>query len=100
VPVEKVLEDAGVSKGEVSEVVLVGGSTRIPKVRPRTAYGHPPPSTTIQPHVTRTSTHHHPPARHTHLLRHHHRHHHVHATCKQLARVTGPGTLTLCSQHV
>jgi len=32
VPVEKVLEDAGVSKGEVSEVVLVGGSTRIPKV--------------------------------------------------------------------
>eukprot|EP00325_Prymnesiales_sp_UTEX-LB-985_P002156 CAMPEP_0174705744 /NCGR_PEP_ID=MMETSP1094-20130205/8854_1 /TAXON_ID=156173 /ORGANISM="Chrysochromulina brevifilum, Strain UTEX LB 985" /LENGTH=666 /DNA_ID=CAMNT_0015903943 /DNA_START=12 /DNA_END=2012 /DNA_ORIENTATION=+ len=33
VPVEKVLEDAGVEKSEVSEVVLVGGSTRIPKVR-------------------------------------------------------------------
>ena len=33
VPVEKVLADAGVEKGEVSEVVLVGGSTRIPKIR-------------------------------------------------------------------
>jgi len=32
-PVERVLEDAGVEKGEVSEVVLVGGSTRIPKIR-------------------------------------------------------------------
>jgi chaperone protein DnaK len=32
VPVEKVLEDAGVSREEVSEVVLVGGSTRMPKV--------------------------------------------------------------------
>ena len=32
VPVEKVLEDAGVDKSEVGEVVLVGGSTRIPKV--------------------------------------------------------------------
>merc|ERR1711959_514821 len=32
-PVEKVLKDAGVSKSEVDEVVLVGGSTRIPKVQ-------------------------------------------------------------------
>lgn len=32
-PVEKVLKDAGVTKGEVHEVVLVGGSTRIPKVQ-------------------------------------------------------------------
>lgn len=32
-PVEKVLKDAGFSKGEVHEVVLVGGSTRIPKVQ-------------------------------------------------------------------
>lgn len=32
-PVEKVLKDAGLSKGEVHEVVLVGGSTRIPKVQ-------------------------------------------------------------------
>merc|ERR1712151_1237607 len=32
-PVEKVLRDAKISKGEVDEVVLVGGSTRIPKVQ-------------------------------------------------------------------
>jgi heat shock protein 1/8 len=31
-PVEKVLKDAGISKNQVHEVVLVGGSTRIPKV--------------------------------------------------------------------
>jgi len=31
-PVEKVLKDSGLSKGLVNEVVLVGGSTRIPKV--------------------------------------------------------------------
>lgn len=33
IPVEKVLRDAGVSKSQVDEVVLVGGSTRIPKVQ-------------------------------------------------------------------
>jgi len=33
VPVEKVLRDAGVSKSQVDEIVLVGGSTRIPKVQ-------------------------------------------------------------------
>merc|ERR1719424_823605 len=33
VPVEQVLSDAGMEKGEVDEIVLVGGSTRIPKVR-------------------------------------------------------------------
>lgn len=32
-PVEQVLKDAGVSKDEVDDVVLVGGSTRIPKVQ-------------------------------------------------------------------
>lgn len=32
-PVEQVLKDAGLSKAEVHEVVLVGGSTRIPKVQ-------------------------------------------------------------------
>merc|ERR1712093_325918 len=32
-PVEKVLRDAHVSKSQVDEVVLVGGSTRIPKVQ-------------------------------------------------------------------
>jgi L1 cell adhesion molecule like protein len=32
-PVEKVLQDAKVSKSQVDEVVLVGGSTRIPKMQ-------------------------------------------------------------------
>ena len=32
-PVAKVLKDAGLTKAEVDEIVLVGGSTRIPKVR-------------------------------------------------------------------
>ncbi len=32
-PVERVLRDAGVDKGEVTDIVLVGGSTRIPRVR-------------------------------------------------------------------
>ena len=32
-PVEQVLKDTKMSKGEVNEVVLVGGSTRIPKVQ-------------------------------------------------------------------
>ena len=32
-PVEKVLKDAGMSKSQVGEVVLVGGSTRIPKIQ-------------------------------------------------------------------
>jgi len=33
VPVERVLKDASMSKSEIDEVVLVGGSTRIPKVQ-------------------------------------------------------------------
>jgi L1 cell adhesion molecule like protein len=32
-PVEKVLRDAGLDKSQVDEIVLVGGSTRIPKVQ-------------------------------------------------------------------
>merc|ERR1712113_621420 len=32
-PVEKVLQDAKMDKGQIQEVVLVGGSTRIPKVQ-------------------------------------------------------------------
>jgi L1 cell adhesion molecule like protein len=32
-PVERVLTDAKLSKGQVNEVVLVGGSTRIPKIQ-------------------------------------------------------------------
>jgi heat shock protein 1/8 len=33
IPVEKVLKDAGMAKSEIHEVVLVGGSTRIPKIK-------------------------------------------------------------------
>ena len=32
-PVSKVLQDSGVSKNQVNDIVLVGGSTRIPKVQ-------------------------------------------------------------------
>ena len=32
-PVEKVLRDSKISKGEIHEIVLVGGSTRIPKIQ-------------------------------------------------------------------
>tara|TARA_Y100001958_G_C21151563_1_gene487615 strand:- start:6 stop:1202 length:1197 start_codon:yes stop_codon:yes gene_type:complete len=32
-PVTKVLQDAGVSKSNIDEIVLVGGSTRIPKIQ-------------------------------------------------------------------
>jgi heat shock protein 5 len=32
-PVEKVMEDAHLKKSEIAEVILVGGSTRIPKIR-------------------------------------------------------------------
>jgi len=31
-PVVKVLKDSGMAKGAVKDVVLVGGSTRIPKI--------------------------------------------------------------------
>lgn len=33
IPVEKVLKDSGISKSQVHDVVLVGGSTRIPKIQ-------------------------------------------------------------------
>jgi heat shock protein 1/8 len=32
-PVEKVLRDSGISKSQIDEIVLVGGSTRIPKIQ-------------------------------------------------------------------
>ena len=32
-PIDSVLKDAGMKKSEVDEIVLVGGSTRIPKVQ-------------------------------------------------------------------
>jgi len=32
-PVEKVIRDAGVAKSDIDEIILVGGSTRIPKIQ-------------------------------------------------------------------
>ena len=32
-PVERALKDSGLSKGQIDEIVIVGGSTRIPKVQ-------------------------------------------------------------------
>ena len=32
-PVDNVLKDAGLEKKDVNEIILVGGSTRIPKVQ-------------------------------------------------------------------
>merc|ERR1712007_271454 len=50
-PVSKVLEDAGVAKSEVDEIVLVGGSTRIPKVQTLLSeyFGGKEPSKGINP---------------------------------------------------
>jgi len=50
-PVEKVLSDAKMSKSDVHEVVLVGGSTRIPKVQEmiRTFFNGKEPSKSINP---------------------------------------------------
>merc|ERR1712147_399904 len=50
-PVSRVLEDADVAKSEVDEIVLVGGSTRIPKVQSLIAeyFGGKEPSKGINP---------------------------------------------------
>ncbi len=50
-PVAKVLEDADVKKSEVDEIVLVGGSTRIPKVQGliKDYFGGKEPSKGINP---------------------------------------------------
>jgi heat shock protein 5 len=50
-PVSKVLDDADVSKSEVDEIVLVGGSTRIPKVQSLISdfFGGKEPSKGINP---------------------------------------------------
>jgi L1 cell adhesion molecule like protein len=32
-PVEKVLRDAGIAKSQINEIIMVGGSTRIPKIQ-------------------------------------------------------------------
>lgn len=50
-PVEKVLRDSGISKNQIHEVVLVGGSTRIPKVQDllRDFFGGKEPNKSINP---------------------------------------------------
>merc|ERR1712036_154207 len=50
-PVEKVLRDAKISKKDVNEVVLVGGSTRIPKIQSmlKDFFGGKDPSRSINP---------------------------------------------------
>jgi len=51
IPVEKVLKDAKMSKSDVDEVVLVGGSTRIPKVQEliKNFFGGKEPCRSINP---------------------------------------------------
>ena len=50
-PVEQVLKDAGVKKDEIDDIVLVGGSTRIPKVQQllKDYFGGKEPSKGINP---------------------------------------------------
>ena len=50
-PVEQVLKDAGVKKDEIDDIVLVGGSTRIPKVQQllKEYFGGKEPSKGINP---------------------------------------------------
>ncbi|XP_027548442.1 heat shock 70 kDa protein 13 [Neopelma chrysocephalum] len=50
VPIEQVLKDGHVDKGEVDEIVLVGGSTRIPQIRKviRDFFGKEP-NTSVDP---------------------------------------------------
>ena len=50
-PVEKVLRDSGVSKAQIDEIVLVGGSTRIPKIQQMVSdfFGGKEPSKGINP---------------------------------------------------
>jgi len=49
-PVEKCLKDAGVSKGDITDIVMVGGMTRMPKVLEvvKTFFGKDP-NTTVNP---------------------------------------------------
>uniref|UniRef100_A0AAU0MUW0 Heat shock protein family A member 5 variant X1 n=1 Tax=Urechis unicinctus TaxID=6432 RepID=A0AAU0MUW0_UREUN len=50
-PVQKVMEDSDLSKSEIDEIVLVGGSTRIPKVQQlvKEIFGGKEPSRGINP---------------------------------------------------
>ena len=51
-PIGAVLDQSGVSSGEVDEVVLVGGSTRIPMVRQLIGeYFGRPPNTDVDPEL-------------------------------------------------
>ena len=51
-PIRTVLEAAELSPAEIDEVVLVGGSTRIPKVRQLIAdYFHKQPDTSVDPEL-------------------------------------------------
>ncbi|KAJ2398395.1 ATPase with role in protein import into the ER [Coemansia sp. RSA 2603] len=51
-PVKQVLEDAGIAKGKIDDIVLVGGSTRIPKVQKilEDYFDGKKPTTGIKPH--------------------------------------------------
>mmetsp|Transcript_31370 Transcript_31370/g.63615 ORF Transcript_31370/g.63615 Transcript_31370/m.63615 type:complete len:331 (+) Transcript_31370:44-1036(+) len=51
VPVQNVMKDAGMSKKQIHEVILVGGSTRIPKVRQllKEFFNGKEPSTEVNP---------------------------------------------------
>jgi len=50
-PVTKVLKDSGISKDKVDDIVLVGGSTRIPKIKSllKSFFNGKEPSSTINP---------------------------------------------------
>merc|ERR1712038_1395875 len=57
-PVEQVLSDAGIGKGQVHDIVLVGGSTRVPKIQARlspTVLQFRLPSSMVQPRRVRPS---------------------------------------------
>jgi molecular chaperone DnaK (HSP70) len=51
IPVENVMKDAHLKKTDIAEVILVGGSTRIPKIRKilKEYFNGKPPSTGVNP---------------------------------------------------
>ena len=52
VPIDKVLEEVEMTRDDIDEVVLVGGSTRIPKVRELVAeYFNMEPNTSVEPEL-------------------------------------------------
>ncbi len=49
-PVQNAMEDAGLKKSEIADIILVGGSTRIPKIRQMIEdYFNKKPSTGVNP---------------------------------------------------